>query len=212
MKFLKKILNKKGVTLVELIVVIAITAILSLAVAGLFGPSMQLVNSLKSNANMDVVGDTANRYIRNSTFAADNVTVVSFDPVASLSDLDSKQAELAANAKDGYSVRALACINGRLYDFGKLTSNVSSYIGTPGPYRMFNEAFYAKNQYRLKVETDGKWISLSSQCTEADGTPLTQERTTSYNLVSKGGGVAASIDEAHSSLLILYTAYELPTP
>lgn len=137
-KFYKRILNKKGVTLVELIVVLLVSSILLGIAIGMLKPVTNLLNSIKSNAHMDTLSDTVNEYIRGSLDKAVDAKILVYPDVLSEEDSDYyKNAKLAImqawvdftgkyKTENGYQVRALGVMQNynddfRLYDFGDVT-------------------------------------------------------------------------------------------
>lgn len=137
-KFYKRILNKKGVTLVELIVVLFVSSILLGIAIGMLKPVTNLLNSIKGNAHMDTLSDTVNEYIRGSLDKAVDAKILVYPDALSEDDSDYyKNAKLAImqawvdftgkyTEVNGYQVRALGVMQNynndfRLYDFGNVT-------------------------------------------------------------------------------------------
>ena len=141
-KRLKRLLNKKGLTLVEILVVLIITSILLACAMGMLAPVNNLLNSTKGNAHMDTMCDTVNEYIRGSLEKAEAVSVIIYpDASASWSDADDSAYMIDAEnkikqawvdfsnqykANEGYQLRALGVMQNynqdyRLFDFGDVT-------------------------------------------------------------------------------------------
>ncbi|MBD5104556.1 MAG: prepilin-type N-terminal cleavage/methylation domain-containing protein [Ruminococcaceae bacterium] len=141
-KRLKRLLNKKGLTLVEILVVLIITSILLACAMGMLTPVNNLMNSIKGNAHMDTMCDTVNEYIRGSMEKAEAVSIIIFpDTNADWSDSDDTAYMLDAQnkimnawvdlsdkykASEGYQLRALGVMQNynkdfRLFDFGDVT-------------------------------------------------------------------------------------------
>lgn len=121
---IKRLYGKKGVTLVELIVVMAITTIMFGIALGMLQPVTALIASLKGNANMDTISDIANDYIRNCMEKSVAVSAVSYHDLDAVKDTWKAYTDKYTTDK-GYSVRALGVMqnyNGdsRLYDFGEV--------------------------------------------------------------------------------------------
>lgn len=153
-KFYKRILNKKGLTLVEILVVLIVTSILLACAMGMLAPVNNLLNSIKSNAHMDTMCDTVNEYIRGSLEKAEAVSIIIYpDRTASWSDADDSAYMIDAENKirnawvnfsdqykaaEGYQLRALGIMhnyNGdfRLFDFGDVTTiDYTWWGGEPG--------------------------------------------------------------------------------
>lgn len=140
-KRFKLLKSKKGITLVELIVVMAVAAILFGIAMGIVQPVTALINSLKSNANMDTTTDIANEYIRNCMEKSVAVSAVSYHDLDAIKNTWKTYTDTYKKT-NGYSVRALGVMgnyNGdtRLYDFGEV--NVINYTwGTPDHLTHFN--------------------------------------------------------------------------
>ncbi|MDE6725259.1 MAG: prepilin-type N-terminal cleavage/methylation domain-containing protein, partial [Ruminiclostridium sp.] len=125
-KRFKRILNKKGVTLVELIVVLLVSSILLGIAIGMLKPVTRLLNSVKGNAHMDTTSNAVNEYIRDSLQTATSVCII---PYSKLDSVRNQWAEYTKsyNHSNGYKVMALGVMenyNGdfRLYDFGDVTT------------------------------------------------------------------------------------------
>lgn len=148
----KRILKKKGVTLVELIVVMAITTIIFAIAIGMLTPVTNLMNSIKGNAHMDTICDTVNEYIRSSLDKAVDVSILVYpDSTADYwggSDddknyIDETDAKIKAAWKkfseeykedDGYVLKALGIMQNynndfRLFDFGEVSTIDMSWWG-----------------------------------------------------------------------------------
>lgn len=130
-KSFKNLLNKKGLTLVEIIVVLLVSSILIGIAMGMLTPVKRLLNTLKGNAHMDAACDTVNEYIRGSLQSATSVCIIPY------SSLNNEAVEAVKKqwgdytkkyTKDkGYIVKALGVMenyNGdfRLYDFGDVSA------------------------------------------------------------------------------------------
>lgn len=213
LKRLKRLKSNKGFTLAELIVTIAVSTIIVAATVGLFTPAMGLINSIKSNVNLDVMCDTANEYIRSCLQGAGNVSVNSFD----ITDLDSVKDEIDnIDVYDGYEVRALGYMGNRLYDFGAVTSSdIDSKIASYNDYRVFNNHFYGIVNYKLSFSSgsngDERWITLMGQCFEESGSVANQGRSMSFKVLDARAAVTSNIDATKSNLIIIYTVYN-PNP
>lgn len=123
-KRFKRLLNKKGVTLVELIVVLFVSSILLGIAMGMLRPVTNLMESIKGNAGMDTMSDIANEYIRNCMEKSVAVSAVSYTDLDAIKATWKTYTDTFTKAK-GYSVRAIGVLgnyNGdfRLYDFGEV--------------------------------------------------------------------------------------------
>ena len=128
---IKRLHGKKGVTLVELIVVMAITAIIFGVAIAFLQPVTALMNSLKGNAHMDTMCDTVNEYIRSSLHTATSISVFTYpDSGTSIADdadaMDDQYNEYKKKVDEGFTIKALAVLRNdnddyRLYDFGNVS-------------------------------------------------------------------------------------------
>ena len=213
-KRLKRLKSKKGFTLAELIVTIAVSTLIVAAAVGLFSPAMGLINSIKSNTNLDVMCDTANEYIRSCLQSAGNVSICSFN----LTDLDSVEDKIdGIVVHDGYKVHALGYMGNKLYDFGEVTSSadIASKIANYDEHRVFNNAFYGITNYKLSFSSGGngdeRWITLMGQCFEESGSVANQGRSMSFKVLDARAAVTSDIDATHSNFIIIYTVYDPTT-
>lgn len=131
-KRLKRILNKKGLTLVEILVVLIVSSILLGCAMGMLAPVKNLLNSTKSNANMDVMCDTANEYIRGSLQNAKDISIFVYHDdgdagaEAEFNALVDQWTAYKNNLKKGDQIRAIGVLKNypgdyRLYDFGDVS-------------------------------------------------------------------------------------------
>lgn len=130
-KRLKRLLGKKGLTLVEILVVLVVSSILLGIAMGMLMPVTRLMNSLKGNAHMDATCNTVNEYIRGSLQGATSISIYTYpddgtdiDGAAMNTQWEAYQAKAQA---EGYKVKALAVLRNynddyRLYDFGDVTN------------------------------------------------------------------------------------------
>lgn len=129
-KRFKRLWGKKGVTLVELIVVLAVSSIILGIAMGMLLPVSRLMDSIKSNAGMDAACDTINEYIRSSLQNATGVSIFNYPDGSITSDADAMKTQWEEYEKDaskGYKIKALAILRNynddyRLYDFGDVTT------------------------------------------------------------------------------------------
>lgn len=151
-KRFKRLLGKKGLTLVEVLVVLLVSSILLGCAIGMLSPVKRLLNSTRSNAHMDIMCDTVNEYLRGSIEKAEAVSIIMYPDSISTDyygDTDDKAYIDAADAKikaawknysekykasDGYQLRALGIMQNynndfRLFDFGDVTTITYSWWG-----------------------------------------------------------------------------------
>lgn len=124
-KRLKRLYGKKGLTLVEILVVLVVSSILLGCAMGMLAPAKNLIKSMKSNAHMDAMCDTANEYIRGELERAEKICIIPYSNLDSVKNQWKTYTD-SYNASNGYSVRALGVMENynsdfRLYDFGDVT-------------------------------------------------------------------------------------------
>lgn len=145
----KLLLNKKGLTLVEILVVLVVSSILIGIAMGMLMPVRRLMNTLKGNAHMDAACNTVNEYIRGSLQSAVAVNILTY-PDAKSNWADNYHYNLAAQesikkawadfskeykASDGYRLKAIGIMQNynedyRLFDFGDVTEIHYSWGGS----------------------------------------------------------------------------------
>ncbi len=166
-KRLRRLLNKKGITLVEIIVVLFVSSVLIGIAAGMLGPVTALMSSIKGNAHMDTMCDVANAYIRSAVQTASSVDF--YDPVA-VTETDIQN--YVTSAGTTYKVYAIAVLKEtvqdyrypddatktldqfRLYDFGKISNSSSAVDPAMSPLTLKNAvtdiaSFADKNNYSV---------------------------------------------------------------
>ncbi len=174
-KGFKSLFYKKGLSLVEVLVVLFVSSLIILIATGMMPTVNSLLNSIKSNAHLDILCDTANEYIRGSIQNSSGVSIISYDSLNSVTSgftLFEKRNDKTFDS----NISALAILknldnNFRLYDFGNIEDAVqlSNLINSHPDdiYGVFNEAFYCDNEY---IITFGS--TAPTEGTEgSDGTP-----------------------------------------
>ena len=166
-KLLKRLLNNKGLTLVELIVVMFLTSVILAIAMGLLVPVKNLMNSMKSNAHMDTVCATANEYLRGTLQTAKSVSLYKLGDDNAIIDTPTVSTDSG--------VIAILDINAgtsnppvyRIFDFGNVqtSAELESLINAKNKnYYAFFEPFYEGSSYAVELYNDGKWVQLASQC------------------------------------------------
>lgn len=221
-KKLNRLRGKKGTTLAEVLIVLLITSILLAIAFGMLAPVKRLMNSVKANAHMDAMCDTANEFVRGSIHNATKVSLVTYGASTSMikdkaqQAIDWKLAQDAAGADSGkYKVKAIAVHKNtagkfRLYDFGEITdaNALATMLSTPNvnasQYGVFNEPFYENCSLKMDIndinpDTGGTtdWITVQSQSiiSEADdGTveSANQPRGLKFKLLNNSSGLDIS--------------------
>lgn len=184
-KRLKRLLNKKGLSLVEVLVVLFVSSILIGCAMGMLTPVNNLMNSLKGNAHLDTMCDTANEYIRGKLQNAASITIKTYtiggSTTAIENQVDAYKNKTAVDYE--FKVKALAVLknpNGdfRLYDFDEVTKatigglvsgTVSSSTNSDNNYGVFNEPFYENTSYIMTFTN-----KAAANVTDADGNVIGQ--------------------------------------
>ena len=180
---IKRIFNKKGLTLVEILVVLLVSSIILAIAMNMMGPVNNLMNSVRSNAQMDMMCDSANEYIRGKIQAAESLKIYrlteqnmlpgSGGAVPAVSDV---YVIAVLNVKPSASTPEY-----RLFDFGRVASgdeimtlineSVLNIGNAVDKYAVFNEAFYQDSSYAVEIlngESGKKWLEIHSQCQRID--------------------------------------------
>ncbi len=130
--FYKRILSKKGLTLVEILVVLIVASVLLLCATGMLAPVNNLLNSVKGNAHMDAMCNTANEYIRGTLQKAKKISIFAYHDDGDggawneFNELGAKYDEYANNLQTGDKIKMIGALidvpgDYRLYDFGDIT-------------------------------------------------------------------------------------------
>ncbi len=180
---IKRIFNKKGLTLVEILVVLLVSSIILAIAMNMMGPVNNLMNSVRSNAQMDMMCDSANEYIRGKIQAAKSLKIYrlteqnmlpgSGGAVPAVSDV---YVIAVLNVKSSASTPEY-----RLFDFGRVASgdeimalineSVLNIGNAVDKYAVFNEAFYQDSSYALEIlngDSGKKWLEIHSQCQQIE--------------------------------------------
>lgn len=230
----KRLLSKKGVSLVELIVAMAITSVILLIATSMLAPANNLMNSIKGNAHLDTLCDTANEYIRGALQTAVSISVYKYDS-STLNDI-----EIQADnyIKSGLKTKALAVIEipvetdasgnqikaFRLFDFTTIIDKTTlmNDLSIADIYKngAFLEPFYEKTSFSVKISTPtndtgaSSWIKLKSRCYNIySGDQNNQEKTMTFKCLNGNTGIDTGstvqgdgTDEPYEgSFVILYT-------
>lgn len=224
-KRLKRLLNKKGFSLAEILVVILITSILLLILTGMVTPVNELLSSIKSNVHMDSLCNTANEYIRSSIQNASALQVVVYKEGDENSDnnpfkdVEAQFEEFKNKTEKNFAAdtRVLAVLkneNGkfRLYDFGKVENKekLGSLLlsRSDEEYAVFNDDFYENTDFSLTFEnstdSDGNitsgWIKVNSQCVYENSEAANQPRALTFKLLQGNSEFVGSSASENSKI------------
>lgn len=211
---MKKLTNKKGFTLVEMIVSMAVTALIIAAVTMMVGPMSAAISSMKSNANYDTACDAANSYFRYELQTAKKAEIIEF-----VNGDDADVVNYISGISDTTTVKALAVYDGQLYDLGQIKrvdGNLLSKLSFN--YRVFNTEFYNgylfNAAFQSQTETGGtncKWIKIVSQFVDSSGDIANQSREMTFKVFGGSMVVTGSDVAAGKNFVVFYTVPDLPS-
>lgn len=218
-KRIKRLFNKQGFTLVEVLVVLIITSVLLLCATGMLTPVNRLLNTTKADAHLDAASNTINEYIRGTIQKAKYISIA---PVGSAS-LTACQTYIGSDTT--LKINALAVLksndptndpneNYRLYSFENV-SDVSVFSSPSDENNgVFNPAYYENASYVLTFSkqdqpgaanpsayTSSSYMKINSIFLRKDsptsnGTPTSQEKSLSFKMldgsVNFGGNTSGS--------------------
>lgn len=211
-KTVNLIRRKAGTSLAEVLVALLISSILMGIAFGMMSTFTRFAATIKTNAHMDAMCDTANEYMRSLLQSA---TAISVKKIG-INDADIvNQAAAYSTAADSVSKAILIRKNTegklRIYDMGKVNlSTFSSAISGPisdNDYGLFREAFYEGTSFNVSVTSSGGVVSITSQCLIYDTgteTVKNQPRTLQFNI---NGSIASDIidgDDLSNGIAVLY--------
>lgn len=206
---MKKLFKKKGFTLVEMIVAMAVTALLCAAAMMLFNSVSGIISGLKGNVNVDVATDTISTYLfdRMSTCSTYNIGVFPVDASGNLvldeTDVDSSSFRVNAHLVDisGKSVPqvlyAMVIMNdgegSRIYDLGAISS-VDEYeerLAQKDKWRLFVDDYYEGMNFKYTFETvktgggDSKtWCKIGVAPYDENDEPVISPRYQMFNVIN----------------------------
>ncbi len=205
-KRFKRLLNKKGLTLVEILVVLVVSSILIGIAMGMLMPVKNLMNSLKGNAHLDAVCDTANEYIRGRLQNAVSVKMMKGETDDDINSIGIEAQAYLDAAGSTTKLKALAVLGTpdpndstvtlyQLYDFGTIVnggtasptdpvvqiSELKGYIKNPQTaqvnYGAFRTHFYENASYSVTFS----WGDThEAEVTKEDGTADTPITVTDW--------------------------------
>lgn len=225
-KRLKCLLNKKGFTLVEVLVVLIVSSILILCATGMMRPVNGLLNTTKADAHLDAVNDTVNEYIRRTIQNAKYLNIIS------KSDVDTAlptYSAIASTPNANLKINALAVLKKtdsdgvdryRLFEFEDVTN--TSVFNNPDDdtYGVFKPAFYENASYMLTFSADAdtvtpdgeasyntaNWLKITSIFVK-DNKPTSQEKSLMFkvlgvneNKVNYGGATTLNYKNASGEI------------
>lgn len=221
-KGIKRLIGKKGLTLVEILVVLVVSSILIGCAMGMFMPINNLLNATKADAHLDSACNTINEFIRASV---QNARYLSVMPVGSVSSKLTDYQNLVS-ADSTLKIKALAVLkssdandpnqNYRLYSYDSV-SNASDFNNPSDQNNgVFLPAFYENSSYVFTFSattdtvgdvsdpnsyTTASYIRLNSIFLKKDsatstGKPTSQEKSLTFKIlngnVNFGGNTSGS--------------------
>ncbi len=198
---MKKIFKSKGFTLVEMVIAMALTAILMGAVMMLFTPVNNIIKSLQGDVNINITTDTISQYLFDRMANSTNFDISlnaldadgKMDPSASQTTITSQLAD-----RDDPSIEKLYAIiimDGKLYDLGSIENygEYASRVEDYESYRLFDDQFYGDAHYKYSfysVESPSastsadKWYHMGITPYDEDGNIIISERATMFKLIN----------------------------
>lgn len=237
-QLLNRLKSKKGITLVELLVVLFVSSILLSIAMGMLTPINELMKSIKGNAHLDTLCNTANNYIQASVENASAITMVSYT-AGSEDEVSAKFTALSTSVDVNFksNINVIAILKNsegrfRLYDFGKVVDTgvlenhlTSHYDNT---YEVFRNSYYENQDYAVTIKTptspDGSssigWAEIESTCFNPEGNLSNQPRTLSFQFLQKtikfiGNTATSSGDPTlpeNDGTVIIYKSNDYSTP
>lgn len=186
-KLLKRLLNNKGMTLTELIIVMFVSSVIFSIAMGLIIPVKNLMNTTRSNAHMDTISSTVNEYFRGTVQSATSLVFVRLKADNNIEDSKLVTVTEYFNKQKGKGIKAIAVLNTsadpdkdppvyRIFDFGSVSdfSQLNDMIVAQDEdtYGLFRDPFYGDTgeyKYSCAVEfynnsSGEKWLQVASQC------------------------------------------------
>lgn len=200
-KMLKRLINNKGTTLTELIVVLFISSVILAIAMGMLAPVRNLMNTMKSNAHMDTVCATGNEYIRATVQTAKTLSFVRLGDNNAISAENEEKLKKAVGDSGKAKVLALLDVNAgtgepamyRLFDFsdGITYNQLKSYTYTTTDYKalikeygVFRDPFYENTSYAMEFYNSTKgWLQIASQCYR-NGEAVNQKHILNFKLLN----------------------------
>lgn len=191
-KRLKRLLNNRGMSLVELIVAMFLTTVILAIAFGMLVPVKRLMNTVKSNAHMDAMCVTVDEYIRGTVQMANSLKFVVLEGNGiRTDDTDGVVEFLSGHSK----VRAIAVLDTgagetayRIFDFGEISSydNIKKCLNEKDEkeYGVFNPPFYEGTSCAVEFyNAGGKRLQVASQCYR-NGEAINQKHVLSFDLLN----------------------------
>ncbi len=191
---------KKGFTLVEMIISMALTTILMGAVMLIFSSVTGIIHDMKGDVNINVATDTINMYIfdRMATSTNFNIKLNTLGADGKINPDESKTAiENLLAERDEPAIEdlyAMVIMDGKVYDLGvvKDFADYKTKMNDLNDYRLFNEDFYGKAHYRYTFSVESpsgstsadRWYRVGVTPYDESGEPMMSERSQMFKLIN----------------------------
>ena len=204
---MKKLLKRKGFTLVELIIAMCVSTLLIAAAMAMFGPVQSIINSLHSDVNTNNVTDTISGYIYTRMSKCSTYNVGLYDATKISVDA-SDEAGVAKRVSamiadiENPAIEQTYCIMIRqntddiceLYDLGKINS-VSDYLTKAADYEKYellDGEYYNGLNFKFSFSTtpqdaestDKKWCRIGVIPFDENGEAVVSERAQMFKLLN----------------------------
>lgn len=185
---LKRLLNNKGMSLTELIIVMFLTSVILAIALGMLVPVKNMMNGMKSNAHMDTINSTVNEYFRGTVQTATALTFIRLDGSNGIKEEDRDTVKKFFEDHLG-KVKAIAVLDieadnediavpiYRIFDFGAVPGNTEIinllYEKNEAEYGLFFDTFYENASCAVEFysgSTSG--LQIASQCKKVNGDTL----------------------------------------
>lgn len=209
----KNIKTKKGFTLVEVLIAVAITMMLLAAVMSLFSPISKMLNSVKSNSIADTICTNSANYVAKKVTIATTIKIAGYDSLAEMKAASSAMVNsitLGSGEKLYAMVITDADADGpnALYDLGEVDgSTIVSMLTDKAsltPYRVFEDIYYGNMDIKFGFELETtKWVNIKTTAYSQDGDKITDTRENMFRLMNKAAS-ATAMNDSKDDLLVLY--------
>lgn len=211
---MKKLLRKKGFTLVEVIVASAITVILLGSVMALFSSTRNVLSSMKTNPFVDQIENSVCDYVRQSLEKSNGYRIGGVSQADLTSTAVTYLSELTCGAGEKNKCLIVSGTEGsyKLYDLGEVTStNITSKIASLADYNAYSADFYSGKSCKFAVsqsiDSNSRitYLNVTTQLFNDDGSITAQPTGTYFKMLNAPDAANAQIKTA--GLDDLATAY-----
>lgn len=207
LKKLLRIKNKSGFTLVEVVISLAITAVLIAAMTMLFTPFRQMIYEQNRDSFTDMVVQNLCEYVQKKTHTASKIRITNdFNDYLQLDSSGTVGVKCLVITSDGH-----ADGQRRLYDF--TASKITAVPAISNTYNVFNEEYYCNNDYEFLFLSSGngnfKWLEITLNAYKTNGSLATAVKTHKYKFLIENinESISPPLDIVSVSLDIDRTIY-----